>query len=78
MPKKTIFKLPKIVWRDAITPEDEAIEEAHLLERDILARELQMIDDQCKIAAQRAKRDFIVSWLQRDMPVPLNGHRHAS
>ena len=71
MGHKTIFKLPKVTWQRVSTPEDDAIEEAQLLDADILRRELDMIDAQHKINAQRAKKDFIVTWLMRDTPVPL-------
>lgn len=50
------------------TADENALEEAQLLERDILNRELDLIDQQHKIMAQRAKQAFIITWLQRDKP----------
>lgn len=48
--------------------EEVALEEAMLLDRDILNRELKIIDDQFKVQAQHAKKQFIMDWLQRDTP----------
>lgn len=48
--------------------EDEIKEEAELLNRDILVRELQLIDDQHKIMAARAKQVFLGNWLLNANP----------
>lgn len=57
------------------TLEEEAMEEALLLDRDILNRELAIIDAQFKVQAQHAKKAFIMDWLQRDTPRPLTQDR---
>lgn len=46
-----------------IALQDEIKEEAEILNRDILVRELQLIDDQHKIMAARAKQVFLGNWL---------------
>lgn len=47
---------------------DEIKEEAEMLNRDILVRELQLIDDQHKIMAARAKQVFLGNWLLNANP----------
>jgi len=46
--------------------QEEIKEEAELLNRDILVRELQLIDDQHRIMAARAKQVFLGNWLLQD------------
>lgn len=65
--------LNQLLNRKQPTVDENATEEAQLLERDILNRELQLIDDQFKINAQRAKQDHIINWLSRDKPQVLHG-----
>lgn len=48
--------------------QDEIKEEAEMLNRDILVRELQLIDDQHKIMAARAKQVFLGNWLLNANP----------
>ena len=48
--------------------EEEAAMEAMLLDRDILEKDLAIIDAQHKVAAQRAKLEHIANWLVRDKP----------
>lgn len=48
--------------------QDEIKEEAEILNRDILVRELQLIDDQHKIMAARAKQVFLGNWLLNANP----------
>lgn len=43
--------------------QDEIKEEAEILNRNILVRELQLIDDQHMIMAARAKQVFLGNWL---------------
>lgn len=57
------------------TLEQDAMEEATLLDRDILKRELEVIDAQFKVQAQHAKKAFILNWLQRDTPRSLTQDR---
>lgn len=52
--------------------DQEAIDEAMLLDKDILERELNLIDAQFKMQAQRAKKEHLLEWLQRDKPRVLN------
>lgn len=52
--------------------DDNAIDEARLLERDILNRELELIEKEYKIKAQRAKQEHIIAWLKRPKPKCLN------
>lgn len=52
--------------------DQEAMDEAMLLDRDILERELNLIDAQFKMQAQRAKKEHLLEWLQRDKPRVLN------
>src|SRR5574337_477914 len=47
-----------IAKSDPPTIDDEAVAEAQLLERNILERELHLIDDQYKLNAQRATCEF--------------------
>lgn len=51
-----------------MTVEEEAAMEAMLLDRDILEKELAIIDAQHKVAAQRQKMEHIANWLVRDKP----------
>lgn len=62
----------KLPWSKKQTLEEEVIDEAILLDRDILERELNLIDAQFKMQAQRAKREYLLEWLQRDKPRVLN------
>lgn len=50
------------------TVEENAMQEAELLDRDILNRELHLIDAHFKIEAQKAKKAFLIDWLVRDTP----------
>lgn len=52
---------------------DEMREEAELLERDTVERELRLIDDQYKVAANRAKATYLLKSLEGHPQVlPLN------
>lgn len=64
--KRSVFSR----WgRSKITPqqelEQEAADEAVLLDRDILERELRLIDDQHKRDSLEAQKRFITNWLSR-------------
>lgn len=50
------------------TLQEEIELESELLSRDILVRELQLIDDQHKIMAARAKQVFLGKWLLNANP----------
>ena len=48
-------------------------EESANLERQILTRDLQIIDDQYRLQGEIAKRQRLLDWLNRDLPKVLNG-----
>lgn len=50
------------------THEEAVMSEARLLDKDILERELALIDAHFKIEAQKCKKQFLLDWLQRDTP----------
>ena len=58
-------------WTPKPTLDEDAITAAENLEREILKQDLQLIDDQFKLNAQRAKQNHIIAWLNRDKPLPL-------
>ena len=51
------------------TLEDEMREEADLLHKDTISRELHLIDDKFKIAANRAKAKYLLEQIGKDVMV---------
>jgi hypothetical protein len=51
----------------------EAQDRAADLERSILSRDLQLIEDQFKLSADLAKRERLLQWLNRDVPKGIGG-----
>ena len=49
---------------------DELTAEAELLTRDIVLRELTLIDDRAKIQAQREKRLYLLDWIAKGLKEP--------
>lgn len=53
---------PKVALLNEV--QDRALE----LERTILVKQLQLIEDQCRLDAEQAKREAIMQWLNRNIP----------
>lgn len=55
----------KFWQRPQLSLQQEAERDAQDLERDILARELEVITAQHKIAGDKARQQHLIKWLQR-------------
>lgn len=62
------WAIRKLSTQGEETLEDEIIRETELLERDIVNKELDRINMEYVLKAQRAKRNYLIQWLSRDMP----------
>lgn len=59
--------------------EDDVREEAESIERDLLTKELDVIERQHRLNAQRAKYEFLASWMAaRARQVPRSGGGHGA
>jgi hypothetical protein len=61
----------KLSNKDSGTLENDVIRETELLERDIINRELDRINIEYKLKAQRAKHNYLIQWLSRDVPTRI-------
>lgn len=64
---KLLTRLKKVFNPDP-PPLDEVVsQEAILLDRDILNRELQLIKDDFALEMRKAQKEFLISWLGREV-----------